>query len=236
MIKKVSAILVPLLLLQSCLGDPDPLPDSIDTYHYYYNYLLESYDVQWEIDDEIIGSGHGYGTPAQAIVSLDEPEQEVLLRVRNSENGQMIDSISYTMYEYASFMIAILGNEETPHLICNQLDTRGPSSGMVKFRFLHASEIMGPVDIYIGGDQVEDLALAGVDFTQVSEYLEATEEQLWTAVVVSPASVLPADSTILDYRFNNVFETGRIYLCILQHTSNSNESDFQILADDQPIY
>jgi hypothetical protein len=225
-----------LLLLQSCLEDPDPLPQTIDTYHYYYNYLLESYSLQWEIDDQILGSDHSYGIPAQAVVTLNDTEQEVLIQSRNPENSQLVDSLSYNMFEYGAYMISQLGDEEEPILICETLDTRMPSRGRVKFRFLHAALAMGPVDIYIGGDQQESLALAEVDFTHVSEYLEATEELLWTSIIVTPASSLPADSTILKYEANTIFQTGGVYLCILEHISNSSESSYQIQVDDQPVY
>jgi hypothetical protein len=236
MTRTTRILLIPLVLLQSCLGDPEPTPQSIDVFHYYYNYFLESHDLQWELDETIIGSGHSYGIPAQAIVQLDDPVQEVLIHARNAENSQLIDSLSFTMYEYASYMIALLGNEEEPHLICEQMDTRVPSTGMVKFRFLHTAEAMGPVDIYIGGNEAEYLAIEGMDFTQVSEYLEATEEELWNAIIVTPANQLPADSTILEYTANTIFSTGWSFLCILEHVSNSNESPFQIQVDDQPVY
>ena len=237
MMKKIVVpLLLPILLLQSCLGDPDPIPESIDTYHYYYNYLLESYAVQWEIDDDIIGSGHEYGIPAEAIVSLTGAEQEVLIRSRNAENEFLVDSLSYTMFENAAYMIALMGTEEETKLICEVMDTRVPSSGRVKFRFLHASESMGPVDIYIGGDQSEYLALANVDFTQASEYLEASEEQIWTSIILAPANSLPADSIILEYTANNIFQNGGIYLLIINHISNSTNSPYQIQVDYQPVF
>jgi len=232
--------LVPILLIMlsfsACLKDPDPITQSIDTYHYYYNYLLESYGLQWEIDEHIIGFGHAYGIPAESLVGLDETEQEVLIRSRNAENDLLLDSLSYTMFEYGAYMIALMGTQEEPHLICEAMDTRIPSAGRVKFRFLHASESLGPVDIYIGGDQAESLALADVDFTQVSEYLEATEEQLWSSIIVAPANSLPADSIILEYTVNTIFQTGGIYLCVLSHISNSSDSPFQIQVDYQPVF
>ena len=234
--RKIALLVIPLLLMRSCLGDPEPIPESIDTFHYYYNNLLETYDLQWEIDETIIGSGHSYGIPAQAIVALSEVEQEVLITSRNAENKTLIDSLSYTMYEHGAYMIALMGTEQEPHLICEPMDTHKPSTGMVKFRFLHTAEAMGPVDIYIGGDQPEHLVLAAMDFTQVSDYLEATEQELWTSVIVTPANSPPADSTILEYTANNIFETGWIHLCILEHISNSAESSYQVQVFDQPVY
>jgi hypothetical protein len=140
------------------------------------------------------------------------------------------------MFENGAYMIALLGSEEEPTLLCEVMDTRLPTAGKIKFRFLHAAESMGPVDIYIGGDQPEYLALTAVDFPQVSEYLETTELQLWTSIIVTPANSLPADSTILEYTSNTVFRTGGIYLCIIGHISSSSESPFQMQADYQPVF
>ena len=235
-IKNIVLLVIPLLLLQACLKAPDPIPQTIDTYHYYYNYLLESYDVQWEIDDEIIGTGHNYGIPAQATVSLDSSEQEVLIQTRDSESGLLIDSLSHFMIEYGNYMIAIFGTEEEPHLICEPVELHSPASGMVKFRFLHTSPAMGLVDIYIGGDQSENKVYSEVDYTSVTDYAEATEENMWEALIVAPANILPADSTILSYTVNTIFRTGWSYLCIIGHSNNSIESSYQIQVDDQPVY
>jgi hypothetical protein len=235
-IKIAVPLVIPLLLLQACLKEPDPIPDTIDTYQSYYNYLLEPYPVQWEIDDEIIGTGHDYGIPAQAIISLDHAEQELLIQTRDSESGLFLDSLSHTMYENGAYMIAILGTEEEPHLMCEAMDTRPPASGMIKFRFLNAAPVLGLVDIYIGGDLAENKVFSGVEYTSVSEYAEATGENMWEAVIVTPDNILPADSTILSYTANTIFRTGWIYLCTIGHSDNSIESSYQIQVDDQPVY
>ena len=234
-IKIAIPLVIPLLLLQACQEEPDPIPDTIDTYQSYYNYLLEPYPVQWEIDDEIIGTGHEYGTPAKAIISLDSVEQELHIQTRDSESGLWLDSLSHTMHESGAYMIALLGSEEEPHLMCEPMDTRPPASGMIKLRFLHTGPVLGLVDIYIGGDLAENKVLSGVDYTFVTEYVEATEENLWEAVIVTPANTLPADSTILSYTVNTIFRTGWIYLCTIGHSENSIESSYQIQVDDQPV-
>ncbi len=232
----ITPLLLLLLSLQSCLKEPDPIPQTINSYQFYYNYLLESFNVQWEIDDEIIGNDHPYGYPAEAIAILDQSEQDVLIGVSNSDNGNLLDTISCKMMENFSYMVAILGTEEEPHLLCEPLDTRRPTSGMVKVRFLHAAAAMGPVDIYVGGDLPENKALSGTSYTTVSEYLEFTEENLWNTIIVTPTDSLPADSTILSYTANTIFRSGWVYLCTIGHSENSIESSFQMVADDQPVY
>ncbi|MCD4709820.1 MAG: DUF4397 domain-containing protein [Bacteroidales bacterium] len=236
MIKIIVAPLLALLLfLPGCLEDPDPIPPTINTYQIYYNYLMEPYDVQWEIDDEIIGTGHSYGILAEAIVKLDSSEQEVLIRTINSDNGFLIDSLSYSLVENGIYMVAILGTEEDPHLLCEPMNTQSPT-GMTKLRLLHAAATMGPVDIYIGGDLPEHKVLSGTNYTSVSEYLEVTEENLWKAIIVTPANSLPADSTILSYTTNTIFRAGRVYLCIIEHSENYIESIYQLQVNEQPVY
>jgi len=236
MMNKIAApFLLMLILLSSCLKDPDPVPETIDTYHYYYNYLLEPYGIQWELDDEILASGHDYGIPAQAVVTLDQTEQVLLIQARDSESGLLLDSLSYLMIENHAYVIAILGNEEEPHLLCGPLDIRPPSMGLVKLRFLHTAPAMGPVDIYVGGDLIEHKVLSGVDYTTFSEYIETTEEKLWESLIVTPTNILPVDSTILSYTVNSIFRSGWSYLCAIGHTDNTIESAYQIVVDDQPI-
>lgn len=237
MIKKIFIpLLVIFIVLPGCIKDPDPQPQTINTYQSYYNYLMEPYGVQWEIDDEIIGTGHAYGNPAQAEATLDQVEQNVLLRTRDSDSGMLIDSLTCSLVENGAYMVAILGNEEEPYLLCEQMDLRFPSSGMTKVRFLHAAASMGPIDIYIGGDLPENKVYSGESFTNLSQYLEFSEMELWEAVIVTPANTLPADSAIISYTANTVFRTGSVYHCIIGHTSSSEESAYEILAYPQPTY
>jgi len=237
MIKKIATpLLLMLILLSACLKEPDPIPETIDTYHKYYNFLLEPYSVQWEIDGVIIGIDHNYGYPAAAIVSLFETPQDVLIETRISEGGMMIDTLSHTLFENAAYMIAIMGTEEEPDLICEQIETHAPALGMVKFRFLHTAPALGPVDVYIGGDTSENIVISGLDYSSVSEYAEATEIDIWESVIITPANILPADSSILSYTANSIFLAGSSYLCTIGHSSSSIESSYEMQVDDQPIY
>jgi hypothetical protein len=237
MIKKIATpLLLMLILLSGCLKEPDPIPETIDTYHKYYNFLLEPYPVQWEIDEVIIGIEHSYGYPAAAIVSLYETPQDVLIVSRISEGGMLLDTLSHTLFESAAYMIAILGTEEEPNLICEQIETHAPALGKIKFRFLHTAPALGPVDIYIGGDTTENKVFSGLDYSSVSEYGEATEIDMWESVIITPANSLPADSSILSYTANSIFRAGSSYLCTIGHSNSSIESSYEMQVDDQPIY
>lgn len=237
MMKKIAAPLLALLiLLPGCLKDPDPIPVTINTYQTYYHFFAEPYALQWEIDEVLIGSGHSYGLPGRAMFLLDSATQKVLIQTRESGTSSLIDSISCLMQENGSYMVALLGDETAPHLLCEPVDTHIPSIGMCKLRFLHTASDMGPVDIYIGGELSEDKMLSGTSYTDLTDYIEITEDKLWTSVIVAPENSLPADSTILSYTANVIFRTGRGYLVMIAHETNSTESAYQLQVDEQSIY
>jgi hypothetical protein len=225
-----------MVMLPGCLDDPEPIPQTIVTYEYFYNMLLEPYDVQWELDDAIIIADQSYGNPSSAFAVLDQPEQEVLFRTRSSDSGLLLDSLSYFLKETGSYILAILGSEEEPHLLCEPIDTHFPSTGMIKLRFMHAAPDMSPVDIYIGGNQPENKVVSGESYATLSEYLEATEENLWNAILITPANTLPSDSTILSITANSIFHHGSSYLCIIGHSQSDSESSYQFQFNEQPIY
>ena len=101
---------------------------------------------------------------------------------------------------------------------------------------LHTSDTLGPVDIYMGGSDNEHLALSALEYTQLSEYQEVSDQRIWTSVLVTPAYTLPADSIILEYYANSYFQSGGVYLCVLEHENSSSESPFQIQPFNQPVY
>lgn len=235
-LKTAFPFLILAFALKACLPEPEPVSETLNTFQYYYNYLLESYDLQWEINNKLIGTGHTYGEPAEAIVSLDMAEQLVSFQARDSDSGLLIDTLSRNLVVNGAYMVAILGTEEEPHLLCEQMNTRYPSLGMVKYRFLHAAPELGPVDIYIGGDQPDYKVLSGVDFADVTEYYENTEYDLWESILITPLNTLPADSTILSYTANATFRSGWIYLCTINHVSPTTESSLEMQVYEQPIY
>ena len=133
-------------------------------------------------------------------------------------------------------MVSIVGSEEEPSMLCDTMDTSFPTQGMVKMRFLQASESMGAIDIYIGGELPEHKKLTGISYGQLSEYVEATQESFWNAVIVTPAESAPADSTILSYTENTNFIPNKTYFGIINHNEVDPESSHRMQVFDQPSY
>ena len=101
---------------------------------------------------------------------------------------------------------------------------------------MQSSESMGDIDIYVGGELPEHRKLVGVGYGQLSPYVEATQESLWNAIVVTPADMAPADSTILSYTINNNFIPNKTYFGILNHTEADPQSSFRMQVFNQPSF
>jgi len=188
--KKNHAILLFLMIIGvSCLKDPDPDPPLTSpsgSFINLYNFLTESYDIAWEINDIMVLSEHTYGTALLEFIEMDEELQK-------------------------------------------------PALGLVKLRFMHTTLGLDAVDLYIGGHTPEHKVVSEISFAQTTDYLEASQEDLWDSIIVTPMNVSPEDSSILSYTSNNVFLPNQIYLGVIGPTTNSSSSALQLQLYIQPV-
>ena len=236
--KNYTILLILLFVAAGCLKDPDPgpsIPFSSGSYINLYNFLTESYDVAWEINDVIVESEHSYGTAILEFIEIDEELQDVTFTAKESKSTRVIDSEVYEMEQNQFYTVSILGNEKDPYIILDSMELEKPSLGMVKLRFIHTTLELEPVDLYIGGPTPEHKVVSGVSFAQITEYLEATQEDLWESIIVTPVNVSPEDSSILSYSANNVFLAKNIYLGVIGRATNSASSSIQLQLYNQPV-
>ncbi len=235
--KKIVVLLMgSLLFFPGCLGDPDPVPETIEARLVFYNNLMEPDKVVWEVDNSVSLSGQSYGLPAEGVAELEDYSQLVHIKASSLEGGIALDSLDYHLDPFRYYMISILGTEEEPHLICDTMDTAFPTLGLMKMRFLQAAENMGTIDIYVGGGTPEHRILSGIEYSRLSDYVEASQESFWHAIIITPTGILPGDSTILSYTVNNSFIPNNTYLGIINHTEIDPESSFRMQVFNQPVY
>ena len=235
--KKMSLVFLGLsLLLTSCLDDPIIGPETLEARLIFYNNLMEADKVLWKVDEAESSTGQSYGLPAERVVEVEGFAQQTRFKASTLEGGVALDSFDYFIDPFRYYMISVMGTEEEPSLICDTLDTSFPSLGQVKMRFLQASESMGAIDIYVGGGLPEHRKLTGLNYGQLSEYVEATMESFWNAVIITPAEFAPDDSTILSYIVNNTFIANRTYFGIINHTEVDPESSFRMQVFNQPSF
>jgi len=235
--KKILIVLLgSLILLPACFDDPIPGPENLTARLIFYNNLMEADKIIWKVEEAESTSGQSYGIPYEGTVEVGGYDYPVRIAASTLEGGVTLDSLDCSLDPFSYYMVSIIGTEEEPRLQCDSMDTSFPSPGMVKMRFLQASESMGEVDIYIGGDLPEHRRFIGIAYGQLSEYVEATEESFWTAIIVTPAQTAPADSIILSYTVNINFAHNKTYFGIINHNETDPESSFRMQVFDQPSY
>lgn len=237
--KKNHAILLFLMVIGvSCLKDPDPappLPTLTGSYVNLYNFLTESYDIAWEINEVIVESEHAYGTALLEFIEMDKELQNATFTISESQSTQVIDSEIFEMEQSQFYTVSILGNKKDPHILFESMEVQRPALGMVKLRFIHTTLGLDAVDLYVGGTAPEHKVVSGLSFAQITEYLEASQEDLWESIVVTPVNVSPEDSSILSYTTNNVFLPNNIFLGVIGHATSSASSALQLQLFTQPV-
>jgi hypothetical protein len=228
--------IVLLVLLAACTKEPESLtPDPIKSYFIIYNFLAEPYDVIWEIDEKVIVAVHPYGTPFLEFSSMESEVQDVRFTAKEAGGDRIIKSVIHQAEQHVYYTVFLLGNETDSYILIEPIELEKPSLGQVKLRFMHTAMELGPLDLYIGGSTPDNKALSNIQFAKLTEYLEASQENLWEDLFVTPFNVAPEDSTILRYSANNVFLPNQVYMGVLGHTTSSTTSSLHLQLFDQPV-
>lgn len=238
--KKTHAVLLFLMVFgASCLKDPDPtppIPTPTGSYINLYNFLTESYDLAWEVNDVNVEREHPYGTALLEFIEMDKELQNATFTVKESTSTLLIDSEVYEMEQNQFYTVSIAGNEKDPHILFEPMEVQKPTLGLIKLRFMNTILGLDAVDLYIGGSAPEHKVISELSFPQTSEYLEASQKDLWESITVTPANVSPEDSSILSYTANDIFLPNNIYLGVIGHATSSETSALQLQLYKQPVY
>lgn len=235
---KVLIFLVPALLLTSCSNEPEPeppLPDPIRSYFMLLNFLVEPYNISWEINGNTVESGQGYGIPLLGYATLSTPDQEVLFTVRESGTGNIIQSDVYQMKKDQYHIISTLGTEDHSYILFEPHETDPPESGLIRIRFMQAAPGLDPVDVYVGGKTETHKVISGLSFTDIGAFTDIREEDAWHSVLVTPHGQSPMDTVIFSFTENEVFEPDHSYLGVIAHVDNDLSTSVQMLLYDQPV-
>lgn len=237
MTKYYTILLIYLLMMGGCTKDPDPVPPIDSNYSYFnlYNFLVEPYDVSWEIDGDVVVSNQLYGSPNLEFRAMEKDSLEMTINAKESGAERIIDGLTRQVEQFQYYLVSIMGNEADPTILCEPMELKKPSLGSVKLRIMHATMELGPLDLYIGGTTPDHKALSNIKFAQLTEYMEASQENLWQAIIITPYNRTPEDSTLMSYTANNAFLPNHIYMGVLGHTTSSSNSSLNLQLYDQPV-
>lgn len=233
--KWVFSALIIIILLPGCLKDSDPPePGPIQSHFMIYNFLTEAYAVQWDINDVTVESAQTYGSSLLGTVFMENLEEDIPVVVKESGSETILQSKNFLMEQFHFYILSLVGTGQDPHLLFEPMDLSAPSTGMIKFRLLLSTRELGAVDVYIGGSLAEHKKISGIHYTDFSEFVEASEEELWESILITPVDVSPSDSTILSFTGNSTFFPDQVYLGVLGHVSGSPSAPVELIIYEQP--
>jgi len=231
-------LLILMFVITGCTKVSDqepPIPDPIKSYFNIYNFLSEPYDVAWEIDDEVVEPVQTYGSPILEFSIMEKEVQDLMFTAKEAGADHVIKNIVHQAKQNHYYTVSLMGNETDPLILIEPMELKKPSMGQVKLRFMHTAMELGALDIYIGGSSPDHKALSNVRYALLTEYFEASQKNLWEAIIVTPNNVAPEDSTLLSFTANNIFLPNHIYMGVIGHTTSSPSSSLHLQLYNQPV-
>ncbi len=226
-----------ILGVNSCNNDPEPepLPEEDRAYITLYNFLSEPFEVKWEVDEVEVRDAHSYATIIVGGVLLDGESEEISFVVNNGFNGLFLESKTIRMTKDKYYIAVIFGTEEDPVLLCQELETSPPASDHLNIRFLHATDSLDSVDVYIGGTSNEKMLISGLTFGSISDYEVVSDNDVRASVTVTlHDSIYKEENELLSYDDNNLVKNNSNNLTVIAPSTNTSPSVLTVWLYEQP--
>jgi hypothetical protein len=216
--------------------DPDPLPGAIRSYCTLYNFLTEPVHVNWEVDEINVEGQHIYGLIVLGGVLLEEETEEISFVVKNAASGEIIESVLIKMTEGHYYQVVIFGTLENPVFLHQEVDSSPPESGNVRVQYLHATESLDSLDVYLGGTTPDKRVISGIDYTELSEYSEVSDYDNRASVIITPHdTIFNPGSELISYKYNDQIQVNNNYLTVIAPSGSSPGSPLALWLYAQPI-
>jgi hypothetical protein len=236
--RNYSIILLLLLFgIYSCKKDPEPEPSPEEDRAYItlYNFLSEPFEVKWEVDEVELEEDQPYGSVISGGVLLEEESEEIVFVVKNGDSGAYLESQTLSMTIDKHYLALVYGTAENPVLLCEELETKTPTSSFINIRFLHASVGEDTLDVYTGGTSSEKQLLSGLFYGDMSEYDEVSEYDVRASVIVTlHDTVYKEENELISFEYNDLIQVNSNYLSVIAPESNTDPSDLTLWLYLQP--
>lgn len=237
-IRHIFLLSVACCMFTACSLDPDPqdqYPEPIRSYFILYNYLSTPYDLLWEVEGYTLSALHTYGGTILGYVILDSIADDITFIVKEPNRGKMLQTGNFRLEENNYHMLAVMGKDTAAQIVFDPMDLDPPASGMLKFRFIQTAPEYGPLDIYFGGLTEDQKMISGLEYREVSGYVEATLGELRDSVIVTTHNSPVTDSILVSYTGVSAVHPDRIYLGVIGHPDPSDSVSLDLVFYDQPV-
>jgi len=209
-------------IIISCNEEPEPEPEVIRAYCYFYHFVPELESVIWEVDDSALPDEQFYAVQFAGAVLLDADSEEILFTVKHSGTNEVLESHLIQLEKDKFYNVIVSGSSDEPVLLIREIDTTRPASGNVKLQVLHSIAGQGPIDVYMGGSSADKKVISDVAYLSLSAPFEVIEYDARAAIIVSGHSEeYHQDSVLLSSIYNEIIVSGANYLSVVApHTFN----------------
>ncbi len=220
----------------ACNEEPEPEPVEYSAYCSLYHFLELENDIEWEVDGVPVDWQQSYGSVVSGFVVLEEPDEDISFVLRNSGNGDVIDSLHLHMTENTNYLLTVFGTAGDTESVFREVPDTSPSGGNLNIQFLHTASEFDSLDIYAGGDEPEDRIVTGLAYSGLSGYLEVAELSAQISITVtSSGGPADPDSAYLYYAYNDALVRGRNYLSVIAPASPQPGSGLKLWLYTQPV-
>ncbi len=235
LMKRFTSLILLSLLLASCNKDEEPVTEEFSAYCSLYHFVDIPENLVWEIDGVAVDWEQDYGSVISGFVLLEEEREEISFIMKNAITGNVIDSLSFSLTDQSSYLLSILGSEDEPISLFEEVSPGLPSSGNLNIRFLHAAPELHSLDIYLGGGDPENKIINRLAYAGLTGYQEVDERSAQISITVtSPEGSSEPDSAYLYYAFNDALVRGRNYLTVIAPASSDSLAELLLWLYTQP--
>lgn len=118
------------------------------------------------------------------------------------------------------------GSKDDPTFFIQEIDTRQPQAGRVKFQVLHSAAGQNSIDVYMGDTTMEKRLVSDLDYLVLSTPFEALDSDARADITVSKHSEeYNRDSVLLSSVYNEDIISGASYLSIVANFTFDPESE-----------
>lgn len=225
-----------LAILTACNEEPEPEPVEYSAYCSLYHFIEAGNDIEWEVDGVPVDWQQSYGTVVSGFVVLEEPSEDISFVLRNSDNGDVIDSLQFNLTENTNYLLTVFGAGGAMESVFQKVPETPPSGGNLNIQFLHTASEFDSLDIYAGGDEPEDRIVTGLAYSGLSGYLELDETSAQISITVtSSGGPADPDSAYLYYAYNDALVRGRNYLSVIAPASPQPGAGLKLWLYTQPF-
>ena len=213
----------------SCADEPEPEPEVIRAYCYFYHFIPTLGSVIWEVDDSEVPDEKLYASQFLGSLQLETATEEIVFTVKHAGTKEVLISQLFQLEQDKYYTIVVHGSEDDPSLLIREIDTSEPQSEQVKFQVLHSAPLQNSIDVYVGGSTPDQRDVSDLAYLSLTDHFEVKDYDARAAIIVSAHSEeYNQDSVLISSIYNEEIASRASYFSVLAPSTYEPLSDLTL--------